>query len=217
MIKVGELPSIKKFKAGKLLLPQNLQPFVINKIIRYTSLNDYFILATHPIKYVKLTSKKSPLFTTQAWKHLIKARNFLTQGGDSPALNIYGQKLPKSLPGMTRNGVYITGRFIKAVIWTRLSTLHIGKWPSKKTKWPLWRSIVTLIKKKQKNSFYPSFEAGNRTAIFRFFIQKNRSGPAFYRFGRDYSIRKRTSSPELQEKKKNYVMHKAGVASVLLT
>jgi len=64
----SELPSLTKFKAGKLLLPAKFAAFVIDNIIRYTSLNDYFILATRLSKPLILTSKKSPLPITPTWK-----------------------------------------------------------------------------------------------------------------------------------------------------
>jgi hypothetical protein len=88
-----ERPSLKKFKAGKLLLPAKFAAFVINKTIRYTSLNDYFILATHPVKYVKIDQQKITIIYFSSQENLTKARNFLTQRGDSPGSDIYQQKL----------------------------------------------------------------------------------------------------------------------------
>ncbi len=88
-----ELPSLKKFKAGKLLLPAKFAAFVIKKIIRYTSLNDYFILAMHPIKYVIIDQKKVTIIYHSSRETLIQARNFLTQSGDTSKLDIYQQKL----------------------------------------------------------------------------------------------------------------------------
>lgn len=52
------LPTLTKFKAGKLLLPSKLASFAINTVIKYTSLNDYFILATQPIKVLKIDQQK---------------------------------------------------------------------------------------------------------------------------------------------------------------
>ena len=89
----SELPSLTKFKTGKLLLPAKFAAFVIKKIIRYTSLNDYFILATHPIKYVKIDQQKITIIYFSSLETLIQARKFLTQSGDSPELDIYRQKL----------------------------------------------------------------------------------------------------------------------------
>jgi hypothetical protein len=89
----NELPSLKKFKAGNLLLPARFAAFVIKKIIRYTSLNDYFILATQPIKYVKIDQQKITIIYYSSRETLRQARNFLTQSSDSPELDIYRQKL----------------------------------------------------------------------------------------------------------------------------
>ncbi|MGR8997423.1 MAG: hypothetical protein ACU88J_00035 [Gammaproteobacteria bacterium] len=88
-----ERPSLKKFKAGKLLLPAKFAAFVINKTIRYTSLNDYFILATQPIKYVKFDQQKITIIYFSSLENLIKARNFLIQSGDIPNQDIYRQKV----------------------------------------------------------------------------------------------------------------------------
>ncbi|OYV23327.1 MAG: hypothetical protein CG442_309 [Methylococcaceae bacterium NSO1] len=89
----SELPSLTKFKAGKLLLPAKFAAFVIDNIIRYTSLNEYFILATHPIKTVKIDQQKISITYYSSLETLIQARNFLTQSGDNPKLDIYQQKL----------------------------------------------------------------------------------------------------------------------------
>jgi len=89
----SELPSLTKFKAGKLLLPARFAAFVIDNIIRYTSLNDYFILATRPIKTIKIDQQKITIIYYSSRETLIQARNFLTQSGDSTELDIYRQKL----------------------------------------------------------------------------------------------------------------------------
>ncbi|MFZ2171213.1 MAG: hypothetical protein WAW61_16445 [Methylococcaceae bacterium] len=94
-----ERPSLKKFKAGKLLLPAKFAALVIKKIIRYTSLNDYFILATHPIKYVKFDQQKITIIYYTSRETLIQARNFLTQSGDSPELDVYQPKLAEIIAG----------------------------------------------------------------------------------------------------------------------
>ncbi len=91
--KDNQLPSLTKFKAGKLLLPARFAAFVIKKIIRHTSLNDYFILATQPIKYVKIDQQKITIIYYSSLETMTKARNFLTQSGDNPKLDIYQQKL----------------------------------------------------------------------------------------------------------------------------
>jgi hypothetical protein len=89
----NELPSITKFKAGKLLLPAKLAAFVIDTVIQYSSLNEYFILATRPIKAVKIDAKKLTITYYPNKDTLIQARNFLTHTGDNVTLNIYQQKL----------------------------------------------------------------------------------------------------------------------------
>jgi len=89
----SELPSLTKFKAGKLLLPAKFAAFVIDNIIQNTSLNEYFILATRPIKAVKIEQQKISITYNSNLETLIQARNFLTKSSDSPKLDIYQQKL----------------------------------------------------------------------------------------------------------------------------
>jgi len=92
-IKDSDLPVITKFKAGKLLLPAKLAAFVIDSIIQHSSLNEYFILATRPIKAVAIDNQKLTITYYPNKDTLIQARNFLTHTGDSSTLNIYQQKL----------------------------------------------------------------------------------------------------------------------------
>ena len=89
----SELPSLKKFKAGELLLPAKFAAFVINEIIRNTSLNEYFILATHPIKSIKIDQQKVTISYYSSLENLIQAQNVLAQGGDNADLDFYQQKL----------------------------------------------------------------------------------------------------------------------------
>ncbi len=89
----NDLPVITKFKAGKLLLPAKLAAFVIDTVIQHSSLNEYFILATRPIKAVKIDEEKLTITYYPNKDTLIQARNFLTHTGDNSALNIYQQKL----------------------------------------------------------------------------------------------------------------------------
>jgi hypothetical protein len=88
-----DLPVITKFKAGKLLLPAKLAAFVIDTVIQHSSLNEYFILATRPIKAVKIDTQKLIITYYPNKDTLIQARNFLTHTGDNSTLNIYQQKL----------------------------------------------------------------------------------------------------------------------------
>ncbi|MDD5275048.1 MAG: hypothetical protein PHR16_03075 [Methylovulum sp.] len=87
------LPTITKFKAGKLLLPSSLAAVAINYFIRHSSLNDYFLLATRPIKTVKIEPEKLTLTYFSNIETLIQAHTLLTQSNDSPTLNIYQEKL----------------------------------------------------------------------------------------------------------------------------
>ncbi len=89
----NDLPVITKFKAGKLLLPAKLAAFVIDTIIQHSSLNEYFILATRPIKAIKIDDEKLTITYYPNKDTLIQARNFLTHTGDNSTLNIYQQKL----------------------------------------------------------------------------------------------------------------------------
>lgn len=89
----NDLPVITKFKTGKLLLPAKLAAFVIDAVIQHSSLNEYFILATRPLKAVKIDAEKLTITYYPNKDTLIQARNFLTHTGDSTTLNIYQQKL----------------------------------------------------------------------------------------------------------------------------
>ena len=89
----NELPSLKKFKAGELLLPAKFSAFVIDNIIRHTSLNDYFILASRPIKSIIIDQQKVTIKYNSSLENLIQAQNALAQGGNNTHLDIYQQKL----------------------------------------------------------------------------------------------------------------------------
>jgi len=89
----NDLPVITKFKAGKLLLPARWAAWVIDTLIQHSSLNEYFILATRPLKAVKIDAEKLTITYYPNKDTLIQARNFLTHTGDNSALNIYQQKL----------------------------------------------------------------------------------------------------------------------------
>jgi hypothetical protein len=89
----NDLPVITKFKAGKLLLPAKLAALVIDKTIQYSSLNEYFILATRPLKQVKIDAQTLTITYYTNKEILTQARNFLTHTGDNSTLNIYQTKL----------------------------------------------------------------------------------------------------------------------------
>ena len=88
-----ELPTVTKFKAGALLLPSRLAAYVIDYFIRHSSLNEYFILATRPIKAVKIEPTKITITYFSSLETLIQARNFLTQSENRTELNVYQDKL----------------------------------------------------------------------------------------------------------------------------
>ncbi|MGV2436494.1 MAG UNVERIFIED_CONTAM: hypothetical protein LVT10_17690 [Anaerolineae bacterium] len=57
-VKPGEiLPQITKFKIGDLLLPTIFADWGMRSLIRFSSLSDYFILATKPIQRVDIDRK----------------------------------------------------------------------------------------------------------------------------------------------------------------
>ena len=89
----SDLPSLTKFKAGDLLLPAKFAAFVIDNIIHHSFLNDYFILATRPIKTITIDPEKITISYYSSMDTFIQARNFLTQTNDNPNIDIYQQKL----------------------------------------------------------------------------------------------------------------------------
>lgn len=90
---INELPGITKFKVGKLLLPAKFAAFIIDTIIQNSSLNEYFILATRPIKAVRIDEEKITITYNSSAETLQQARDFLAHGSDNPAQNIYQKKL----------------------------------------------------------------------------------------------------------------------------
>lgn len=87
------LPTITKFKAGKLLIPAKIAGFIINAVIEHSSLNNYFILATRPIQGIKIDPEKITITYFSSLETLIHARNVLTRTDNDPALGIYQQKI----------------------------------------------------------------------------------------------------------------------------
>jgi hypothetical protein len=89
----SQLPSITKFKAGKLLIPAKIAGFIINTLIEHSALNNYFILATRPIQGIKIDPEKITISYFSNLETLITARNVLTHTDNPPALSIYQQKI----------------------------------------------------------------------------------------------------------------------------
>jgi len=89
----NSLPSITKFKAGKLLIPANIAGFIINTVIEYSPLNNYFILATRPIQGVNIQPEKITIAYVSDSETLMSARNVLTRTDNNSELGIYQQKI----------------------------------------------------------------------------------------------------------------------------
>lgn len=73
----GELlPHIAKFKVGKVLLPAKFADAMIHVLIRYSFLNDYFILATAPIQRVEIDNKTLTIFyDSDSDNHIINSQS----------------------------------------------------------------------------------------------------------------------------------------------
>lgn len=88
------LPTLTKFKTGKLLLPSKLAAWVIESAIRHTTLNSYLILATDSIKAVTIDADKITLVYYPSQASLQTARDFLTHSNTAnPDSDIYRHKL----------------------------------------------------------------------------------------------------------------------------
>ncbi|MEQ1485729.1 hypothetical protein [Methyloglobulus sp.] len=88
------LPTLTKFKAGKLLLPSKVAAFVIEAVIRNTSLNEYFLLAKDPIKAVAIGNEKITITYHPSQATLDTARDLLTHNNASNIdSNAYQSKL----------------------------------------------------------------------------------------------------------------------------
>jgi hypothetical protein len=72
------LPTLTKFKAGKLLLPSKLAGWVIDTVIKNSRLNEYVILATDSIQAVKIDADKISVTYQPSRATLTTARDFLT-------------------------------------------------------------------------------------------------------------------------------------------
>jgi hypothetical protein len=89
----SQIPSITKFKAGKLLVPAGFSSFIINNVIKYTSLHNYFILATTPIKTVIIKPEKITITYFSNLETLVNAENALSNQNTKPDLRLYQQKI----------------------------------------------------------------------------------------------------------------------------
>ena len=87
------LPTLTKFKAGKLLLPSKLAAFLINTLIKQTSLNQYFLLATDSIKAVTIDDKQVTITYHPSKATLKTARDILTHNNTDDNTSAYQRKL----------------------------------------------------------------------------------------------------------------------------
>jgi hypothetical protein len=96
----SQLPTLTKFKAGKLLLPSKVAAFVIKTIIGHTALNEYFLLATDPIKAVTIDDEKITITYHPSQATLKTARDILTHNSTSNNhANAYQSKLEEIIRG----------------------------------------------------------------------------------------------------------------------
>ncbi len=91
--KPTDRPRLTKFKAGALILPAKLAAFIIDTIIHNTHLNNYFILATHPLKSVDFNEQRVIITYYSTKETRMHAGNILTYNTESPELSLYQQKI----------------------------------------------------------------------------------------------------------------------------
>ncbi len=175
-----QLPTITKFKAGKLLLPSNLAAFAIDYFIKHSSLNDYFLLATRPLKAVEITPEKITLTYFSNIKTLIQAHNLLTQSNDNPSLNIYQEKLADIVAHHDPNWRLSLADLLKplfelayqrstletAIEENRLVIFTVNDYVNKKETRKFWSMSP---KKSKDNKYYPAF-LYKRTDLAQHFI-----------------------------------------------
>ncbi len=88
------LPTLTKFKAGKLLLPSKLAAFAIQTTIKHSRLNEYVILATDSIQAVNIEENRVSVTYQPNRETLRTARDFLTHGNtNNPQASLYENKL----------------------------------------------------------------------------------------------------------------------------
>ena len=90
------LPRLTKFKAGKLLLPSYAAAAVLDYFIRHSVLNNYFLLATKPIKAVTIEPDKITITYFSDLDIFVKARNLLA-GSNEAILSVYRQQIVETV------------------------------------------------------------------------------------------------------------------------
>ncbi len=91
--KPSDRPKLTKFKAGALLLPAKFAALIIDTIIQHTRLNEYFILATRPLKSVDINEHRVIIAYYSSKETRLHAGNIITHNIESPELNIYQIKI----------------------------------------------------------------------------------------------------------------------------
>jgi hypothetical protein len=89
----SSLPTLTKFKAGKLLLPSGAASYLIDLAIRHSSLNDYFLLATRQIKAVKIEPEKITVCYFSDLETLIQTRGLLSGSSHTGTPDAYQKEL----------------------------------------------------------------------------------------------------------------------------
>lgn len=87
------LPTLTKFKAGKLLLPSKVAAFLLNVVIKQTPLNQYFLLATDSVKAVTIDDKHVTITYHPSRASLKTAREILTHNNTDDDTSAYQHKL----------------------------------------------------------------------------------------------------------------------------
>ncbi len=87
------LPTVTKFKAGKLLLPSGIAAYLIDYGIRHSALNNYFLLATRQIQAVKIAPETITITYFSDLDTLIQARQLLNPNAAHTDFNDYQKKI----------------------------------------------------------------------------------------------------------------------------
>jgi len=88
-----QLPTITKFKAGKLLIPPALAASAIDHFIRHSALDNSLALATHPIKNVKIDPKAITITYFSSMETMVQAKHLLTHAKDLGAMAVYRKQI----------------------------------------------------------------------------------------------------------------------------
>jgi hypothetical protein len=161
----NELPTLTKFKAGKLLLPSKLASFVIDTIIQNTSLKNYVILATGPIKTISISPEKLSISYYSNMNTMIQARNFLTNGTENPDLNIYQNKLAEIIAQHNPNQRLSLAGLLKPLFELALQRSTLDK-AIEENKLAII-AVNNYINRKETKKFF-SFPASKLTAQTRY-------------------------------------------------